>query len=247
MTHTVSKLETRTCQLVHAGCMPFRNAWEWQRQRATNRSAGYCGDTLLLLEHPPTITLGRAADRRNVLVNGDELARRGVALVECDRGGDVTYHAPGQLVGYPILKLSRYGGGLLRYLRNLEETLIRMLASYHIRAGRVEGFTGVWVNRQQASTGDMHAADIPLDAKIAAIGVRLTASGITMHGFALNVAPDLRGFEQIIPCGIRERSVTSLEQLLGYAPPLHEVAGRVIACFSDVFEVRLTPEEIIDG
>jgi lipoyl(octanoyl) transferase len=221
--------------------MSFQHAWDWQRQRAAERSAGQCGDALVLLEHPPTITLGRAANRSNVLVSDDELTRRGVALVECDRGGDVTYHAPGQLVGYPILKLSRYGGGVLRYLRNLEETLIRVLATYDISARRMEGLTGVWVNRRQ-SAASANAA--PLEAKIAAIGVRLTASGITMHGFALNVAPDLRGFEQIIPCGIRERSVTSLEQVLGYAPPLHEVSKRVIACFSEVFEVRLTPEEI---
>jgi lipoyl(octanoyl) transferase len=229
-------MRTRECHVIPVGRLDYGAAWDWQRRLAADRSAGRCGDTLLLLEHPPTITLGRAADRSNILISPDELARRGVALVESDRGGDVTYHAPGQLVGYPILKLSRYGGGLLRYLRGLEETLIRVLASYGIVAGRVPDLTGVWVRTTDA-------ADAEYDAKIAAIGVRLSASGITSHGFALNVAPDLRGFEQIIPCGIRHRRVTSLEYMLGSAPPLEEVAGRVIAQFAEVFEARLLIEE----
>jgi lipoyl(octanoyl) transferase len=237
MTQRETKTATRECRVIPVGRIEYQAAWDWQRRLAADRSAGRCGDTLLLLEHPPTITLGRAADRSNILVASEELARRGVALVESDRGGDVTYHAPGQLVGYPILKLSRYGGGLLRYLRGLEETLIRVLASYGIAAGRVPDLTGVWVRTTDAADADDY------DAKIAAIGVRLSASGITSHGFALNVAPDLRGFEQIIPCGIRQRRVTSLEYLLGSAPPLDEVAERVIAQFAEVFEARLLIEE----
>ncbi|MFL5806995.1 MAG: lipoyl(octanoyl) transferase LipB, partial [Roseiflexaceae bacterium] len=146
----------------------------------------------------------------------------GVALVESDRGGDITYHGPGQVVGYPILKLSRYGGDVLRYLRMLEETIIATLASYGIAAGRVAGLTGVWAGQE----------------KIAAIGVKLSAGGVTQHGFALNVATDLRYFQQIIPCGIAGRGVTSLEQLLGAAPEHAEVERRVAAAFGQVFEVE---------
>lgn len=224
--------------------MPYQRAWDWQRTLASARSAGQRDDTLLLLEHPPTITLGRAADRAHVLVDEAELARQGVALVATDRGGDVTYHAPGQLVGYPVLKLGRYRGGLLGYLRRLEATLISVLASYGIRAGRVAGLTGVWVDPATArldQTGSSAALDPATPAahtaKIAAIGVRLSASGVTTHGFALNVAPDLAGFAQIIPCGIEDRGVTSLQALLGGAPPLDEVADRVVAAFADVFDI----------
>jgi lipoyl(octanoyl) transferase len=238
----VQKPETRACRVVQAGMLTYNDAWEWQRHLVADRSAGRCDDTLLLLEHPPTITLGRAADHSNILASPDELAQRGVTLVECDRGGDVTYHAPGQLVGYPILKLSRYGGGLLRYLRNLEETLISVLASYGIAAGRVPGLTGVWVHSASATSG-APVDEATCDAKIAAIGVRLSASGITSHGFALNVAPDLRGFDQIIPCGIHGRRVTSLQQLLGAAPSLDDVTERVVAEFARVFQVVPVYEE----
>src|SRR5262249_29839689 len=131
----------------------------------------------------------------------------------------ITYHGPGQVVGYPILKLSQHGGDLLRYLRMLEETLIVALASYGVAAGRIAGLTGVWVG----------------DAKIAAIGVKLSASGVTQHGFALNVATNLRYFQQIIPCGIADKGVTSLERLLGSAPAHAEVEQRVAAAFGEVF------------
>jgi lipoyl(octanoyl) transferase len=218
----------QTCQIIYAGQIDYQTAWDWQRQLVADRSAGRCGDTLLLLEHPPTITLGRASHREHVLVTSDELDRRGVTLIESDRGGDVTYHAPGQIVGYPILKLSRHGGDLGRYLRNLEETLIRLLARYGLNGSRLPGLTGVWVatNRQQS-------------AKIAAIGIRLSASGVTSHGFALNVTTDLHGFKQIIPCGISDRDVTSLERVLGSAPPLERVQAQVVHCFGEIFGVDL--------
>ena len=205
-----------------AGSVPYEAAWGWQRELVAQRAAGARDDTLLLLEHPPTITLGRGAHREHLLVEPDELSRRGVALVETDRGGDVTYHAPGQIVGYPILKLSRHGGDVLRYLRDLEEVLIRALATYGLKGERAEKFTGVWVE----------------GAKVAAIGVRVSASGVTSHGFALNVSTDLAGFGQIVPCGIRDRGVTSLAALLGAAPPIDEVRERVIAAFEDVFDVQ---------
>ncbi len=207
------------CHIIHAGCVPYQAAWEWQRRLVRERAAAQGGDTMLLLEHPPTITLGRAAQHEHVLHAPDELARRGVALVACDRGGDVTYHAPGQLVGYPILKLKAYGLSPVAYLRHLEALLIRVLARYDIAAERVEGLTGVWVQGR----------------KIAAIGVKFSASGITSHGFALNVAPDMRGFEQIVPCGLHNHRVTSLAALMVPPPPLHQVAADVVGCFAELF------------
>ncbi len=219
----------RTCHLIQAGCVDYQQASQWQRHYLAERSAGRCGDTLLLLEHPPTITLGRAAHRHHILLPAEELARRGVTLVESDRGGDVTYHAPGQLVGYPILKLVHYGIRVVDYVRNLEEVLIRTLATYEITAERVAGLTGVWAYHPRRPAAP--------PAKVAAIGVKFSASGITSHGFALNIAPDMRGFNLIIPCGITERGVTSLEMLLGSAPSRDEVTERLLACFAQVFGI----------
>jgi lipoyl(octanoyl) transferase len=207
--------------------MPYEACWQLQRDLVVARSRGVCEDTLLLVEHPPTITLGRSADPANVRVQVDELTRRGVKVVASDRGGDVTYHAPGQLVGYPILKLARHGGDLGRYLRSIEECLIQTVTAYGIRAERVAGLTGVWVG----------------DAKICAIGVKLSASGITSHGFALNISTDLAGFEQIVPCGIAGRGVTSLERILGSAPPRAEVVQRVLNAFASIFAVTIMPSQ----
>jgi lipoyl(octanoyl) transferase len=219
--------ESRVCHIIRAGMIDYIEAWEWQRQLAAQRSTGAIGDTLLLLQHPHTYTLGRATKAGHLLVEAEALATQGIALVESDRGGDITYHGPGQVVGYPILKLSRHGGDVLRYLRMLEETIIVALAGYGITADRAAGLTGVWAG----------------SAKIAAIGVKLSASGVTQHGFALNVATDLRYFQQIIPCGIAGRSVTSLAQLLGAAPQQIEVEQRIMAAFGQVFEV----EPILDA
>ncbi len=207
--------------------MAYEVAWEWQRTMVADRSAGRCGDTLILLEHPLTITLGRAACAAHILRSPDELAQHGVALVQSDRGGDVTLHAPGQLVGYPILKLSGYGGGVLHYLRSLEEVIIRVLATYGLVGERVEGLTGVWVG----------------DAKVAAIGVKVSAGGVSSHGFALNVTPNMDAFQHIVPCGIADRGVTSLALLMGdNAPPMVEVQQRVVEQFSAVFGVRVVGE-----
>jgi lipoyl(octanoyl) transferase len=214
---------SRVVHVVHAGRMDYLAAWEWQRELVRQRSAGTIGDTLLLIEHPHTYTLGRSTKDGHLLITPEQLAEQGIALVESDRGGDITYHGPGQVVGYPILKLSQHGGDLLRYLRLLEETLIVALASFGVVAGRIAGLTGVWVG----------------DAKIAAIGVKLSASGVTQHGFALNVATDLRYFQQIIPCGITDKGVTSLERQLGSAPPRGEVEQRVVDAFGEVFGVTL--------
>ncbi len=243
----------RTCRaLVYTRYIDYKDAWNWQRQMVADRSAGMSNDTLLLLEHSPTITLGRSANMENLLVSRAELSAKGIALVESDRGGDITYHGPGQLVGYPILKLRNYGGDLLAYLRKLEEVLIQTLATYNVVAKRIEGLTGVWVEGEdsgienlalEVETEAKDTANSSTLAKIAAIGIRLSASGITSHGFALNVAPDLQGFAQIIPCGLQGRRVTSLAQILGTPPPMKEVKERVIAAFSQVFQIAFITEK----
>jgi lipoyl(octanoyl) transferase len=152
-----------------------------------------------------------------------------VALVQTDRGGDVTYHAPGQMVGYPILKLSQHGGDIGRYVRNLEETIICTLADFGVAGERIPGLTGVWVGGGAA--------------KVCAIGVKLSAAGITSHGFALNVNPDLAGFAQIVPCGIDDRAVTSLSALLGRSVVPAEVEPVLLQHFADVFGVALEPAD----
>lgn len=206
--------------------MPYVDSLELQRRLVAERSAGRAPDTLLVLEHPPTITLGVRANPAHILVPAEELARRGVAVVQSDRGGDATYHAPGQIVGYPILKLSQHGGDLGRYVRGIEETIIRTLAAYGVAGERVGGLTGVWVDGGRA--------------KICAIGVRLSAAGVTSHGFALNVRPDLAGFAQIVPCGISDRGVTSLARLLGAAAPDEDaVTAVLLRQFAEVFAVEL--------
>src|SRR5437762_10622268 len=214
---------SRTLQVIHAGQKDYLAAWEWQRELVRQRSAGAIGDTLLLIEHPHTYTLGRSTKDGHLLITPEQLAEQSIALVESDRGGDITYHGPGQIVGYPILKLSQHGGDVLRYLRMLEETIILTLVGYGIAGGRIAGLTGVWVGEE----------------KIAAIGVKLSASGVTQHGFALNVTTDLRYFQQIIPCGIVGKGVTSLERLLGVAPARAEVDRRVVAAFGKVFGVDM--------
>jgi lipoyl(octanoyl) transferase len=168
------------------------------------------------------LTLGRNADRGNVLVTDEMLEARGVTLHEINRGGDVTYHGPGQVVGYPIIDLKPDRADVHRYVRDLEEVLIRVAADYAVNATRVDGLTGVWVGRE----------------KLAAIGVRI-ARWVTSHGFALNVTTDLDCFNLIVPCGIADRGVTSLEQLLGRRLDLTEVEQRIVGHFATVFDRAL--------
>ncbi len=184
-------------------------------------------DTLLLLEHPPTLTLGRRAKREHLLVEETVLRQRGFALFEAERGGDITYHGPGQLVGYPILNLRRlYGSNELdlhRYVRDIEEVLIVALAEFGVNGRRYAGYTGVWVDVDGAP------------AKIAAIGIKVNSKGITSHGFALNITNDLSHFDLIVPCGIREHGVMSLSRLLRQPVTIPDVRPRVIAAFRCVF------------
>lgn len=203
------------------GEVPYTEAQLLQDDLQVRRREGLVPDTLLTLIHPHVYTIGRRGSASDVLWDAGELAGRGVDVVECDRGGMVTYHGPGQLVGYPIVDLGE-APDLGRYLRNLEEALIRTLADFGVRGERVEELTGVWVG--------LH--------KVAAIGVRVTR-GVTKHGFALNVSTELEYFSGIVPCGILDRGVTSVEALRGEAPALEDVARIFEERFCEVFGYEL--------
>jgi lipoate-protein ligase B len=212
------------------GKTEYRECWDLQRGLARARGEGAVPDVLLLTEHDHVYTVGRSGDDRHLLATGDELSRTGASLVHTDRGGDITYHGPGQLIGYPILDLTRHGSDLHLYLRMLEEAVIRTLREFGIEAGRHPSYTGVWVG------GD----------KICAIGVK-TSRWITTHGFALNVSTDLRRFDRIIPCGIFERGVTSMAVRLGRDVGIGEVEPVAARAVAGVFssEVRWATEEEI--
>ncbi len=201
------------------GSVPYRQAWQVQRERVARRSAGMIPDTLLLLSHPPVVTLGKGGSIDHLLGSGADLERRGVEFVETDRGGDITFHGPGQIVGYAIVDLAPRGRDLHRFLRDLEEVLIRALADFGLAADRTPGLTGVWVG----------------EAKVAAIGIRVTR-WITHHGFALNVDTDLSFFDLIVPCGIGDRGVTSMAELLGGPVGCKRVEDALERSFREVFE-----------
>jgi lipoyl(octanoyl) transferase len=210
--------------------VPYAEGLALQRSLVEDRRAGRVDDLLLLLEHPHVLTLGVRGDggRSHILVTDDALESRGVEVHETGRGGDITYHGPGQIVGYPIIDLKPDRCDVHRYVRDIEEVLIRTAADYGVDAGRVEGLTGVWVGRD----------------KLAAIGVRI-ARWVTSHGFAFNVTTDLDYFNLIVPCGIADRSVTSLARLLGHPVDRTEVEERIAARFCEVFArtPALTPSQ----
>ena len=211
-----------------------------QEKLVALRKEGRIGDVLLLLEHRPVITLGRNAKSANVVAAAELLAARGVEVFPCDRGGDVTFHGPGQLVGYPIFDLRGFPAddgrrktlGAVEYVRKLEEVLIRTCADFRIPVGRVTGLTGAWTD-SSASAETQPGARAP-QAKIAAIGVHISR-GVTSHGFALNVNTDLSYFDLIVPCGISDKPVTSMQKELGHAVAMDEVAHSVARNFGQVF------------
>ncbi len=225
-------------QLCHVRCLglvPYQPAWDLQIQLAGQIAAGEIPPTLLLLEHPHTFTFGRRGQAANLLWSESELKQRGVELYWVDRGGDVTYHGPGQLVGYPLMPLNINNlvastqadpstlphADYIGYLRNLEQVLIQTLHQFGVKGERIKNLTGVWVN----------------GSKIAAIGVKVDSHGITRHGFALNVAPDMSFWDGIIGCGLSGYSVTSLAVLYSTPPTMQQVIQAVVTAFEDVFEV----------
>jgi lipoyl(octanoyl) transferase len=211
---------TRELHIRRLGLVPYEEALQLQKSLVEERKAGRIPDQLLLLQHPPVITLGVKArsDRSHVLATDSELASQGVEFFETGRGGDVTYHGPGQLVGYPILDLKPDRCDVHQYVRDLEEVLIKVAAEFGVSAGRVAGLTGVWVAQE----------------KLAAIGVRISR-WITSHGFAFNVATNLDHFQLIVPCGITDRGVTSLERLLSQDVSMSLVEQAAIRAMAAVF------------
>ena len=206
----------------HLGRVPYAEGLQIQEQLVAERQAGRIVDVLLLLEHEPVFTMGRNARAENVLLSSEALRSRGFEIVETGRGGDVTYHGPGQVVGYPILELPTDRRDVHRYVRDLEEVMIRACADYGVTAGRIKGMTGTWVGTE----------------KVGAIGVRI-ARWVTSHGFALNVTNDLAPFALIVPCGIRGLGVTSLSRLLGREVAVDEAAARLAEHVAAVFGLEI--------
>lgn len=211
----------------------YAEAWGIQKELIAARQGENHCDRLLLLEHPPVYTLGRRGRIENLLLDEEARRREGITVHWVDRGGDITYHGPGQLVGYPLLDLKRLyaSRGFRRpdlhlYLREIEETIIQALKPFEIQGRRYEGYTGVWIDGDEGPR------------KIAAIGVKVNSKGISSHGFALNVCPNLRHFEGIIPCGIEEHGVTSMAHLLRRSISVEELLSPVVAAFASVFQVE---------
>ncbi|MEQ8766789.1 MAG: lipoyl(octanoyl) transferase LipB [Planctomycetota bacterium] len=207
------------------GRQPYRPTWDLQKRLQRARIAEELPDLLLYTEHPPTYTIGRSGKIQNLLWSEVERERLGIELVEVDRGGDITYHGPGQLVGYPIVHLDSVGRDVHEYMRRLEQVLIGLMADFEIEAGRRKGLTGVWVGHE----------------KVAAMGVRISR-WVAMHGFALNVDPDLSHFSGIVPCGIQEGSVTSLARLLSRPINFEEVMPSLTRHFETNFGLELRDE-----
>ncbi len=210
------------CSIVDLGLIAYGEAWELQKRVVAARKAGAIEDVLLFCEHPHVITLGRSGNRLNLLASENVLRQKGVEFFETSRGGDITYHGPGQVVGYPILHLGAIRRDVVWYVRTLEEAMIRATAELGIAAGRVNGKTGIWV------------AEAGTEEKLAAIGIHISR-WVTSHGFAYNVATDLRYFEMIVPCGIADRKATSLEKLLRRNVSLTEIKPLLAKQVGEVF------------
>lgn len=215
------------CEVSELGRIAYHDAWKLQDQLVIQRGQGAIPDQLLLVEHPHTYTLGTSGHEENLLLSQQQLQTRGIDVFRIDRGGDITYHGPGQLVGYPILQLPR-GEGSLRgyvtdYVRGIEQVVIHTLADFGIHSRPIPGLTGVWVETPQG------------DEKICAIGVRINVKAVTKHGFALNINTDLSYFDGIIPCGIRDKGVTSIARRLAQPVDAAAVRERVITHFGAIF------------
>jgi lipoate-protein ligase B len=247
-------MKTPVCIVHRMGVVPYQTAWRWQDRFAAEIALGQRPPTLLLLQHPHTFTFGRRGHQEHLLWNEEQCRQRGVEVHWVDRGGDVTYHGPGQLVGYPLLPL---GGGAIGmdpelgrprlpqtdyvgYLRNLERTLIDALAHLGVSgAQQVSGLTGVWVQPK------VQGPDLP--AKIASIGVKVDARGVSRHGFALNVNPEMTYWDGIIGCGLDGYPMASLATLLHPLPPMAAVMDAVTAAFENTFGYEIAPKAMITG
>ena len=216
----------KACLVLRRGLTDYMEGWESQRRTAIAVRDGHSPHVLILLQHPPTYTLGVRGKTEHLLASEEALRRLGARVYRVDRGGDVTFHGPGQIVGYPIFRLDDWGQGPLWYVRGLEAALIDTLATLGVAADRVQGRPGVWVGAE----------------KVAAIGVRVSRS-VTTHGFALNVSPDLSYFQHIVPCGLADAAVTSVERLLGRPVPLRQVEALVIESLGRVFGLETVEAE----
>ncbi|HUP44753.1 MAG TPA: lipoyl(octanoyl) transferase LipB [Thermoanaerobaculia bacterium] len=222
----MTRIQMRTCDLRQLHTVTYENGMRLQQRLAEMRQRDEIEDQLLLLEHPPVITLGRGGDVKNLLASPDILRAQGVRFFETTRGGDITYHGPGQIVGYPIVHLGEGSRDVRKYVTKLEEVLIRTVAAYGITASRSEGKRGIWVGNE----------------KIAAIGVRI-ARWVTSHGWALNVSTNLEHFRLITPCGLQDSGVTSIERQAGNPVPVQEVRDVLAAKFAEVFEREMVPRD----
>jgi len=234
------------CKIIDLNLIAYEEAWQLQSDLAAQIAAGTHPPSLLLLEHPHTFTFGRRGDIKNLLWNDLEQTQRGITLHWVDRGGDVTYHGPGQLVGYPLLPLGKPVTGRSRiptadyvgYVRKLEESLILALLHLGLAAGQIPGLTGVWVQPDLASRCPRcKPQDRLKPAKIAAIGVKVDANGISRHGFALNVDPEMSYWDGIIACGLVDHPIVSLADLLHPTPDMQTVKSAVSTAFAEIFDL----------
>ena len=210
------------CRVHQLGLVDYGEGLRLQQELIAERKGGKIPDTLLLLEHPHVYTLGRNAQRANLLISHERMAQLGAELFETDRGGDITYHGPGQLVGYPIFDLTSHRRDIAWFMRSLEEVFLRVAKDYGIDAGRVAGAPGVWIGNE----------------KLVALGVHISR-WVTSHGFAFNVSPDLGYFDHIVPCGLKDKGVTSLARLIGREVSMDEAIERTIDHVGSVFGFRM--------
>ncbi|MGB2623265.1 MAG: lipoyl(octanoyl) transferase LipB [Candidatus Acidiferrum sp.] len=231
----------KTCRIIDLGLIGYAEAYALQKRVVAARKADAIEDVLLLCEHTPVVTQGRNGKREHLLVSENVLRQRNVEFFESSRGGDITYHGPGQIVGYPILQLGAIRKDVVWYVRMLEEVMIRTTAEFGITAHREEGKTGIWVAEAGRDlTQSSQRAEISPE-KLGAIGVHISR-WVTSHGFAYNVSTDLRNFDLIVPCGIAGRKATSLEKLLGRGVDTREVAPQIAQHFGEVFGLEMAPE-----
>jgi len=245
-----------SCLIVELGLIGFADAFALQKRIVAARKAEAIGDVLLLCEHPHVITLGRNGSREHLLASEPVLRQKGVEFHATNRGGDITYHGPGQIVGYPVVNLSAIRRDVVWYVRMLEEVMIRTCADFGVGAGREAGKTGVWVTGATETSKDLtqrtqrtQSSQSGVAEKIGAIGVHISR-WVTSHGFAFNVATDLRFFDLIVPCGIAGRTATSLEKVLGRRVERNEVAPLVTKHFGDVFGLEMkagSGDELLAG